>query len=222
MGAVSRRAKSLVNTRDVVGPSRRQSSRKNAGIFSTPRFHEEQSHSTQQTGSNKVHAAVAQATTSIEEPRTWEVAMDSPQRSQWEPACQVELASILKNKVWTEVHRTQTEHRNIIGCRWVFKIKYGPKGEVQRYKARLVAKGYTQSYGIDYLETFSPVVKFQTLRLLLVLAVSKDFVWLETVISCSQQGIAWILSTAWSAARGSRSLCILQCLSNSLPYGLCG
>jgi hypothetical protein len=57
-------------TREVVGPSRRQSSQKNAGIFSTPRFHEEQSRSesTQQTGSNMGHAAVAQATTSIEEP----------------------------------------------------------------------------------------------------------------------------------------------------------
>jgi len=101
--------------------------------------------------------------------------MDSPQRSQWEQACHEDLASILKNKVWTEVHQNQTEHQNIIECRLVFKIKYGPTGEVQRYKARLVAKGYTQSYGIDYLETFSPVVRFQTLRLLLVLAKSKDF-----------------------------------------------
>jgi len=73
------------------------------------------------------------------------------------------------------VHQNHIEHRNIIGCKWVFKIEYGPKGEVQRYKARLVAKEYIQSYGIDYLETFSPVVRFQPLRLLLVLAVSKDF-----------------------------------------------
>jgi len=51
-------------------------------------------------------------------------------------------------------------------------IKYGPKGEVQRYMARLEAKGYTLSYGIDYLETFFPVVKFQTLRHQLVLALS--------------------------------------------------
>jgi len=78
---------------------------------------------------------------------------------------------MLKNQVWTEVHRNETEHRNIIGCRWVFKINYGPTGEVQRYKAQQVAKGYTQSYGIDYLESFSPVDMFQTLCLLLVLAV---------------------------------------------------
>jgi hypothetical protein len=68
-------------TRDVVGPSRRQRLRKNAGIFSTPQIHDEQSCSecTQHTASNKRHTAVAQATTSIEEPRTWEEAMDSPQ-----------------------------------------------------------------------------------------------------------------------------------------------
>jgi hypothetical protein len=54
--------------RDVVGPSRRASSTKNAVLFSTPRFHEEQSHSTQKPGGNKGHAAVAQANTSIEEP----------------------------------------------------------------------------------------------------------------------------------------------------------
>ena len=162
-------------TRPVVGPSQTQSSRNNSGIFSTPQFHEEQSQSTQHTGSNMGHAALTQATTSFEEPRTWEEAMDSSQRSQWQQACQEELALILKSKVWTEVHRNQIEHLNIIGCRWVFKIKCGPKAEVQWYKARLVAKGYTQSYGIHYLETFSPVVKFQTLRLLLVLAVSTHF-----------------------------------------------
>ena len=100
-------------TSAVVGPLQRQSSRKNAGIFSTPRFHKEQSHSTQQTGSNKGHAGVAQATTYIEEPRTWEEAMDSPQHSQWEQACQEKMAWILKNKVLTEVHRNKTEHRHI-------------------------------------------------------------------------------------------------------------
>jgi len=71
-------------TREVVRPSRRQSSQKNAGIFSTPQFHNEQSRSerTPLTGSNNGQAALAPATTSIEEPRTWEEAMDSPQWSQ--------------------------------------------------------------------------------------------------------------------------------------------
>jgi len=45
------------------------------------------------------------------------------------------------------------------GCKWVFTMKQNPKGEVDRYKARLVAKGYSQTYGIDYDETFAPVAK---------------------------------------------------------------
>jgi histone deacetylase 1/2 len=65
--------------------------------------------------------------------------------------------------------------KNVIGCKWVFKIKLKADGTVDRYKARLVAKGFKQRYDIDYEDTFSPVMKAATIRLILSLAVSNNW-----------------------------------------------
>ena len=61
-----------------------------------------------------------------------------------------------------------------IGCRWIYKIKRDEHGHVSRYKARLVAKGYAQRPGVDYSETFAPVPRASTIRLLLSIAAQQD------------------------------------------------
>jgi len=82
-------------------------------------------------------------------------------------AIQCKISALESNQTWEIV--LLSKNKTVIGCKWVFKIKYNVDETIERYKARLVVKGYTQTKDIDYLETFSPVEKKTTIRLLLSL-----------------------------------------------------
>jgi hypothetical protein len=70
-----------------------------------------------------------------------------------------EFDALLRNQTWELV--PPSRHLNVIGCRWIFKIKRKVDGSIERYKARLVAKGYHQQLEVDFHETYSPVVNLQ-------------------------------------------------------------
>lgn len=63
----------------------------------------------------------------------------------------------------------------MVGCRWTYKLKKNPDRSINKYKPRLVAKGFTQEYGFDFSQTFSPVVKPTTIRLILTIALCKKW-----------------------------------------------
>lgn len=104
------------------------------------------------------------------EPKSYQEAINCPENEKWIEAMDSELSSLQKNHTWSLVDLP--EGRKVIDNKWIFKLKHNSAGDIERFKARLVVRGFTQQHGIDYLETFSPVVKLTSVRLILAIAAS--------------------------------------------------
>lgn len=111
-----------------------------------------------------------QSDASFREPTCFSHASKVPE---WRAAMQDEFNALLRNSTWSLVPYHPS--MNVVGSKWVFKLKRRADGSIERHKARLVAKGFTQQYGIDYEERFSPFVKSTTIRTVLALATSKEW-----------------------------------------------
>jgi hypothetical protein len=103
-------------------------------------------------------------------PKTFRGALADPN---WQAAMEEEHAALLQNQTWELVPRPQ--HANIVTGKWIFKHKFHADSSLERYKARWVLRGFTQRPGIDFAETFSPVVKPATVRTVLSLALSRQW-----------------------------------------------
>ncbi|KAJ0540475.1 putative RNA-directed DNA polymerase [Helianthus annuus] len=117
------------------------------------------------------HKAFLAAIDSHDEPKTFKQAM---QDKRWKEAMEKEIRALEENGIWTL--ENLPEGKRTIDSKWVYKVKYKPNGEVERYKARLVANGFTQQEGVDYHDTFAPVAKLVTVRTLLAVATKKNWI----------------------------------------------
>jgi histone deacetylase 1/2 len=93
--------------------------------------------------------------------------------SKWRQAMEEEYNALIENKTWHLV--PPSKNKNLIDCKWVYRIKKKADGSIDRYKARLVARGFKKRYVIDYEDTFIHVVKIATIRIVLSLFVSRGW-----------------------------------------------
>ena len=118
-------------------------------------------------------ATEGNAMSALLEPLSVEEALSSDDCHEWTRAMQEEIDALDKNETWTLVDSV-LKGRKTVKSKWVFKVKTKPDGSLDRYKARLVAKGYTQREGIDYTETFAPVVRYESVRTLIAISALED------------------------------------------------
>lgn len=99
----------------------------------------------------------------------------SSNAKEWIFAMQTEMDALNRLKTWTLVPRPS--NRTIIKCRWVYAVNRTIAGLIERFRARLVAKGFSQKAGINFHQTFSPDVKYDSIRIILSIAAAKTSIY---------------------------------------------
>ena len=123
------------------------------------------------------------ATTDEIEPKNINEAYSGSNSKQWKEATHSEFESLTKNHTWDLVDLP--DGKNVVGCKWIYKIKRNADGDVSRYKARLVAQGYSQVEGMDYEEVFAPVARYNSIRSILAIANELDLDIHQTDVKCA-------------------------------------
>ncbi|GJU86019.1 retrotransposon protein, putative, ty1-copia subclass [Tanacetum coccineum] len=112
----------------------------------------------------------------LNEPANYKAALSYPEFEKWLVAMNAEMKSMYDNKVWRLV--VLPPNAKVVKSKWIYKKKTDMDGKVHIYKARFVAKGCTQTYGVDYEETFSPVADIRSIRILIAIATFYDYeIW---------------------------------------------
>lgn len=117
-----------------------------------------------------IHTAFTSIVSLSKEPKTYKSAS---KHDEWIASMQKEHEALMLNNTWSLV--APTSDMNILGSKWIYKLKLNPDGTIDRFKSRLVAQGCSQQDEIDYNATFSPVVKTTTIRVVLTIALSNKW-----------------------------------------------
>ena len=112
----------------------------------------------------------AQSISSESLPRDYQEALLHPK---WKAAMDEEIAALSDRGTWELV--TRPAGATVVTCRWVYTVKYRVDDTIDRYKAKLVARSFTHTYGVDYAETFSPVARLNSIRVLLSIAINNSW-----------------------------------------------
>ncbi|GJQ96838.1 retrotransposon protein, putative, ty1-copia subclass [Tanacetum coccineum] len=122
------------------------------------------------------HGLLEMSGRDLNEPPNYKDSLADPESDKWLEAMNTEMQSMKDNQVWYLVDLPS--NGRTVRCKWLFKKKTDMDGNVHTFKARLIAKGFTQTYSVDYRETFSPVADIRSIRILLAIVVFFDYeIW---------------------------------------------